>query len=333
MCEDMLLLDRIKPSMKAIKAVFRILTITTTAFAIQVPAQSFITNGLVAYYPFNGNANDESGNNYNGTVHMALLDADRFERPASCFRFNGLNNYIQLPLNTGSLNGLTQATILAWMKPTLSSNNFGCIFSHSYNGPIARPISFGITFSMVLSNQLWGGLFVGAQSYSVESVATNRWSFVGMVFDGTQLPTNRVRLFMNGKLLSMLVYNSSDIPDHISSLATDTLIGTDCDSCSLDFFHGSLDDIRIYNRALSTNEVQQLYAIESSPRLDLIKAIKPSFSNLITTVNYQLQVSSDMTTWTNQGSVFTATNTSMVYPQYWDVDNWNSLFFRLQAVP
>ena len=113
MDEDTLLPDRMKPSMKTTKAVFIILTITTTALALQVQAQSFITNGLVAYYPFNGNANDESGNGYNGTVHRALLAADRFGRPASCFNFNGRNNYIQLPLNTGSLNGLTQTTILA----------------------------------------------------------------------------------------------------------------------------------------------------------------------------------------------------------------------------
>jgi hypothetical protein len=65
----------------------------------------------------------------------------------------------------------------------------------------------------------------------------------------------------------------------------------------------------------------------------LIKAVKPTFSNLLIGSNYQLQVSSDLSNWTNQSSPFMATNTSMVYPQYWDVDNWNQLFFRLQIVP
>ena len=69
------------------------------------------------------------------------------------------------------------------------------------------------------------------------------------------------------------------------------------------------------------------------PIVNLIKAVKPSFSNLTPTTNYQLQVSADLSNWTNQGSPFTATNTSMVYPQYWDVDNWNQLFFRLQVAP
>jgi hypothetical protein len=65
----------------------------------------------------------------------------------------------------------------------------------------------------------------------------------------------------------------------------------------------------------------------------LIKAVKPSFLNLRPTTAYQLQISADMTLWTNHGAPFTATNTTWTYPQYWDVDNWNSLFFRLQVVP
>ena len=101
----------------------------------------------------------------------------------------------------------------------------------------------------------------------------------------------------------------------------------------LDFFHGSLDDIRIYNRALSTNEVQQLYVYESQTIVTLRKAVKPAFSNLYLGTNYQLQVSADLSTWTNSGSPFTPTNSVMDYPQYFDVDNWNTLFFRLLLSP
>jgi hypothetical protein len=69
------------------------------------------------------------------------------------------------------------------------------------------------------------------------------------------------------------------------------------------------------------------------PKVELIKAVKPSFSALSVGTNYQMQVSSDLNTWTNQGSPFMATNTTMVWPNYFDVDNWNSLFFRLQVSP
>ncbi|MGA9778350.1 MAG: hypothetical protein ACLPRE_04365 [Limisphaerales bacterium] len=63
--------------MKTIKALFQIFTITA-ALAMPVHAQTFLTNGLLAYYPFNGNANDASGNGNNGVVYGATLTTDRF---------------------------------------------------------------------------------------------------------------------------------------------------------------------------------------------------------------------------------------------------------------
>ena len=94
--------------------------------------------------------------------------------------------------------------------------------------------------------------------------------------------------------------------------------------------NGFVDDIRIYNRALSSNEVAQLYAIESALILNVRKAVYLDSSNLWTGSNYQVQASSDLINWTNQGSVFTATNSSWRSTNYWDVANWNQLFFRIQ---
>ena len=54
-------------------------------------------NGLVAYYPFNGNANDESGNKNNGIVKGATLTTDRFGRKASAYSFNGTTSLISMP--------------------------------------------------------------------------------------------------------------------------------------------------------------------------------------------------------------------------------------------
>ena len=98
-------------------------------------------------------------------------------------------------------------------------------------------------------------------------------------------------------------------------------------------FKGQVDEVAVYNRALSTNEVRELYEYELGPKLALIKAVKPAFSNLFVGTNYQLQVSSDLASWTNHGSPFVATNAATIYPQYFDVDNWGALFFRLQFPP
>jgi hypothetical protein len=69
---------------------------------------------------------------------------------------------------------------------------------------------------------------------------------------------------------------------------------------------------------------------EYGPVVSLIKAVKPSFSGLGVGSNYLLQVSADLSTWTNSGA-FTATNAIMTYPQYFYVGDFGQLFFRLQT--
>lgn len=71
----------------------------------------------------------------------------------------------------------------------------------------------------------------------------------------------------------------------------------------------------------------------SSAAIGIVKAVIPSFNNLILGRTYQLQVSTNLTNWSSQGTPFVATNFNMAYPQYWAVDNWSKLFFRLQVLP
>jgi hypothetical protein len=55
-----------------------------------------LNDGLVAYYPFNGNANDKSGNGNHGTVHGATLTEDRFGNADSAYNFDGVYDYIEI---------------------------------------------------------------------------------------------------------------------------------------------------------------------------------------------------------------------------------------------
>jgi hypothetical protein len=89
-------------------------------------------------------------------------------------------------------------------------------------------------------------------------------------------------------------------------------------------------DFRIYNRALSASQVSQLYTIESPLTLNVRKAVYLDSPNLLVGTNYQVQVSSDLKNWTNFGAAFTATNSYWRTTNYWDVVNWNQLYFRLQ---
>jgi len=79
-------------------------------------AHADLTDGLVAYYPFNGNANDESGNGNNGTVYGATLSNDRFGNIDSAYSFDGVDDYIDI-MNSDELNfGEGDFTISSWLK-------------------------------------------------------------------------------------------------------------------------------------------------------------------------------------------------------------------------
>ena len=78
--------------------------------AVSGHAQSFLTNGLVAYYPFSGNANDMAGTN-NGVSYGATLTTDCFGNPNSAYLFNGSSSYIKTDY---PMQDLTNATFSFW---------------------------------------------------------------------------------------------------------------------------------------------------------------------------------------------------------------------------
>lgn len=75
------------------KSIYLILLSLFPAFLY---AQVNLNNGLIAYYPFDGNANDISGSNINGSVNNAILTTDRFGQVNNAYLFNGIDSYIQL---------------------------------------------------------------------------------------------------------------------------------------------------------------------------------------------------------------------------------------------
>ena len=69
-------------------------TATVFVLAAGLAASADLTDGLVVWYPFSGNANDQSGNGNHATVYGATLTADRFGNPNSAYWFDGVNDYI-----------------------------------------------------------------------------------------------------------------------------------------------------------------------------------------------------------------------------------------------
>jgi hypothetical protein len=134
---------------------------------------------------------------------------------------------------------------------------------------------------------------------------TNAWHQVACVY------SNQIQQFFIDGTPSLVMSNTAFGNIGVSSIPL--RIGRRQDPNN-NWFAGSIDDVRVYNRALSSDEVRQLYESEAGPQVSLLKAVVPTFTYLFVGTNYQLQVSSDMSSWTNQGPVFTANKHEHDFP-------------------
>ena len=87
-----------------------------TAFMFGKTAHADLNEGMVAYYPFNSDANDESGNGNDGTVYGATLTEDRLGKANSAYSFDGVDDYI-LVNHDISINFSEAISISIWVKP------------------------------------------------------------------------------------------------------------------------------------------------------------------------------------------------------------------------
>jgi hypothetical protein len=96
---------------------YTLLTLTLLCFGLLAQAQipNYVpTNGLVGWWPFNGNANDESGNGNHGTVNGATLAADRFGNAGKAYSFDGVDDFVQIS-NNPLLEPSNSISISAWV--------------------------------------------------------------------------------------------------------------------------------------------------------------------------------------------------------------------------
>ena len=278
-----------------------------------------LNTGLVAYFPFNGNAIDATGNGYDGGVTNAVLTMDRFSNPSSAYLFNGTNSFIGIPK---LLPNLTNLTISAWVlyKSGSSFRGYGVVLDDS---------------DTTASNDLVFAVWDATDAYVVAGFTTqivpldinirNRW--VQLAWTATA--TNST-VYLDGSQIFTAAKSGSDIGLHAPPLigATASII-----SGRGAFFGGKIDDLRIYNRALGPSEIQALFASEAGPTVNFVKAFTVDFSNLTVGSNYVLQASSDLSNWTNYAAPFTATSVNFTNTEYQRIEDWNELFFRLQIIP
>jgi len=215
-------------------------------FVIQTHAQDFrFDESLVASYPFNGNANDESLFGNHGTVVDAELVADRFGNMNSAYWFNGATSFIIVPDNA-SLDIINDISIAGWMKKNADVPWAG-IVTKGGDGEIPDLNNYTIHNSV-------GGSVVFTSNLPACSgnvlIPLNEWHFITFVREGTS-----GRLFFDGIQDETSI---TTIEGELLSNNSSLYIGMDIPGAT-EYFHGCLDDIKIFNRALTPEEITLLY--------------------------------------------------------------------------
>jgi len=203
------------------------------------------TNGLIGYWPFNGNANDESGNGNNGIVRGATLTADRFGNANSAYTFIDTCN---IDCGNASSLGLTTSntvTISYWTKSSVSAFPFISkyqSYAASNSNYFVGAAATGISNSVRITGN-------GQNNYDY-SVIPSQWNYVCVIFEGT---IDSALVYING------IYIDKKYLNYSTQISTQSLIFGPRVYTSYPQSNGQLDDIRIYNRALNSDEINTLY--------------------------------------------------------------------------
>jgi len=226
--------------------------------AMLANAQVNLNQGLMAYYPFNGNALDSSGNGNNPSFNNATLTTDRFGNANSAYYFNGNGSYMQIPASL-SLDTGSSVSLSFWVKindfytGACSGNYVICKGPDNANylaafSNLAYENTIGVSVCNVpadTANESFYGLAVGN---TTPTIHTGSWYHVVITYDG-----NISSLYVNNHL----VIAQAETVTHSTS---DLFLGRYSDISRTPYWlNGVLDDIRIYNRALDSAEVQSLY--------------------------------------------------------------------------
>ena len=201
-------------------------------------------NGLVGWWPFNGNANDESVNGNNGTVNGAALTTDRLGNANQAYSFDGVNDIINTNTNAGNF-GTSDFSISSWVSD-LSLNNLGVLVGKRLENSNILEQGWGNGPSFEISS--------GIPSYFTQSIngySLNTWYNYTMVRSGLT-----IHVYINGNLVQSYAAPAIANINNAAQLS----FGARYDyNLASEFINAIIDDIGIWNRALTQCEIQDLY--------------------------------------------------------------------------
>ncbi len=219
-----------------------------SCFFVKISSQ-ITTDGLVAYYPFNGNANDESGNGNDGTVDGAILTEDRNGDANSAYHFDGYNDFIIVP-DAEILRMTDAVTISLWFKTESTASFSAMVLKMAGSEPLSG-------YKMVIDDNDYARFDIyydhnDRSQYEITrsyvDLADNVWHHVVGIYDGSGL-----RLYVDCNLLDEAEYTLG-----MQANTEPLYMGYDPFNYNPRYFNGEIDDVMIFNRAIDVNEVMEL---------------------------------------------------------------------------
>ncbi|MCD6013299.1 MAG: LamG protein [Flavipsychrobacter sp.] len=218
------------------------------------------TVGLIAHWDMNGSVTDVTGNLHNGTPHNLTPTTDRFGRPNSAYRFNGINSYVTAPYQP-DLN-LTNFTLCAIVKVIgynagtcevntvfdrgreLTSGSYSVRFyDNAYNGCGVLDTSKEV-FTMIAGTEQPASQ---TDWQYTPNIVRNTWYKVVEQWDGTTF-----KIYVNGVLVNSVTSASGSMGTSMDSISMGKSV---YNSASYPYyFNGDIDDIKIFNRLLTDSE-------------------------------------------------------------------------------
>lgn len=211
---------------------------------------------VISTHCFSGNTQDNSGNGRHAQALGAQLTSDRHNQNNKAYVFDGTNDKVTIA-NSNNVYNLNEITAAVWvyLESLPGSEGFYSIFSIG---------NFGGDLQVLLNNssrfQLFG--FSGG-TYNLDNTVhraitgsmpqTKRWYHLAITRSNTQ-----VQLFVDGQLIGTTTYNNSGV-----KYSTPTLVNLGARHGNMQYFHGKLDDLRIYDCVKTPSEIRSIYQMNS----------------------------------------------------------------------
>ncbi|MFH2049895.1 MAG: LamG-like jellyroll fold domain-containing protein [bacterium] len=204
------------------------------------------TSGTIAY--------DYSGYGNNGTLTNMTGNEWTTGKIGGALEFDGTNDEVIIA-DADILDDTEQLTMSVWVYAHTLDNN--------PRGPLSKRVSHtgNYSYSMFFYNSDLLNVDINTQDNRFSCPLTfqeDQWYHIAVIYDGTLTAANRVSVYVDGTLIHTAYETSSAIANTSSPLVIGQLYGN-----SLGYFDGLIDDVRLYNRALTPSEIQDLYNLGS----------------------------------------------------------------------